>query len=295
MEGANGYQRWWWDTWILEPLNIESIDEQNCTRGSESTNAQLIECLRGISIGCPEVSPITMPLLWLHIWNEHWRVFQASKGIKITAEKSVSSLSAIMLGRLRMDVNDCLRLYRELGERIFSRPRRMHIRGHPIDGRWWWPRSKYNSTDLGDLFREQINEIIRRQSVRPPDDAPLFQSREDQCRTWEFNAVYESISWLRASAVIAVNETRADFQPHLFRTYDHFRDTTRPWNIFLRNPGAACDTEIWQVARATTAAPGFFSPMRIDSKIIYLYGFRAQLIHNSSCSQYVYRWRYGTQ
>jgi len=91
-----------------------------------------------------------------------------------------------MLGRLRMDVRDCLQLYNHLGQEIFGRPRRMHIGGHPLKGRWWWPRSKYNRNDLEALLKREIDNIIQKSpNGRAEDGQPdnYFPWRDDQCRT----------------------------------------------------------------------------------------------------------------
>ena len=50
----------------------------------------------------------------------------------------------------------------------------------------------------------------------------------------------------------------------LFRTYNHERDEEVPFAAMLKNPGPAHNHEIWQVARATSAAPGYFRPMNIS-------------------------------
>jgi len=93
-----------------------------------------------------------------------------------------TSLSAIMLGRLRMDVSACLDLYAQLGDEIFGHPRRVHIGGHPFIGRWWWPRSKYNCKKLEQLLQTTIRRIIGPQAQDGQKD-DYFPSEEDKCRT----------------------------------------------------------------------------------------------------------------
>ena len=46
--------------------------------------------------------------------------------------------------------------------------------------------------------------------------------------------------------------------PYIFRTYDNSSST--------RNPGMANNCQIWQVVRATTAAPPYFPPARFDGR-----------------------------
>jgi hypothetical protein len=50
---------------------------------------------------------------------------------------------------------------------------------------------------------------------------------------------------------------------YLFRTYPHF---ARNRNGVVKNPGNAHTHEIWKVARAASAAPTFFDPIRIEGK-----------------------------
>ena len=50
---------------------------------------------------------------------------------------------------------------------------------------------------------------------------------------------------------------------YMFRSYDHFSDNSG-WVI---NPGPAAQEPIWEIARATTAAPTYFSPITIGEFI----------------------------
>lgn len=67
--------------------------------------------------------------------------------------------------------------------------------------------------------------------------------------------------------VIAFQEQRLSGMglPYLFRTYDNLHKSEdaelQKWD---RNPAQAHDIPIWQVARATAAAPTYFKPMVID-------------------------------
>lgn len=57
-----------------------------------------------------------------------------------------------------------------------------------------------------------------------------------------------------------VTQTQA---PYLFRSYDHHPHV--PPYVQERNPGYSQRARIWQVARATTAAPTYFDPIVIDN------------------------------
>ena len=52
---------------------------------------------------------------------------------------------------------------------------------------------------------------------------------------------------------------------HVFRTYDCLTDPDSAWAPL--NPGPADSHQIWQIATATTAAPTFFDPAKIDSQV----------------------------
>jgi hypothetical protein len=55
---------------------------------------------------------------------------------------------------------------------------------------------------------------------------------------------------------------------YLFRSYDHWGTPSKDGkgrNVFERNPGPADNIPIWQVARATTAAPTYFDPIPIQN------------------------------
>ena len=69
------------------------------------------------------------------------------------------------------------------------------------------------------------------------------------------------------SVVLAYQQTPEGSQtPYLFRTYKNLhKSATKEERSFDRNhPALAHDIPIWKVARATSAAPTYFKPMKID-------------------------------
>ena len=62
-------------------------------------------------------------------------------------------------------------------------------------------------------------------------------------------------------------------KPYLFRTYKHLHKSApgSKDKCFERNPDLAHDIPIWEVARATSAAPSYFEPAKIDG-LAYLDG-----------------------
>jgi hypothetical protein len=55
-----------------------------------------------------------------------------------------------------------------------------------------------------------------------------------------------------------------DSSPYIFRSYDHWGSD--PPKVTERNPGPAHSIPIWQVARATTAAPMYFDTITISNR-----------------------------
>ncbi|KAF4625720.1 hypothetical protein G7Y89_g12444 [Cudoniella acicularis] len=150
---------------------------------------------------------------------------------------STGGLNAIMLGRLRMPVEECIRRYPEMAEGVFTRKKRS-----------WAKRiasmtlTKYDATPL----QNKIMEIVS--SRADPENAPVlsgfafdeYPSPKDLCKTL---VIANELEQLDGGDV-----TRA----HLFRTYPSERPADR-------HP-------IWKVARATSAADTFFDPIEIDGK-----------------------------
>ena len=79
-----------------------------------------------------------------------------------------------MLGRLAMNVEECIEAYEQLADRVFGHPCRFHIRKPP-----WIPRDKYDHKRLEDV----IKGIVRRRSSLRISNAPFLQPNEDMCRT----------------------------------------------------------------------------------------------------------------
>lgn len=62
-------------------------------------------------------------------------------------------LIAIMLGRLRMSIDDAIEEFTSLAGEVFGSPRYFHIRG-PL----FWPRSKYDHAVLERVVANLTNE-----------------------------------------------------------------------------------------------------------------------------------------
>lgn len=91
------------------------------------------------------------------------------------AGTSTGGLISIMLGRLRMSIDDCIAEYETLGPKVFAHPRWFHLRS-PM----FWPRDKYDHRSL----EKAIKEVIDRRSPSVAGGNKNFASDENRCRTY---------------------------------------------------------------------------------------------------------------
>lgn len=168
-------------------------------------------------------------------------VFLPAHYFDYIAGTSTGGLIAIMLGRLRMTVDECLEAYENLADQVFGHPRHFHIRKPP-----WYPRDKYDHRRLEKV----IKDIVKERSPSDHNSTEFRQPNEDMCRTIV-------IAWQKLN----VTGTRI---PHLFRSYHHPRSTQA--DILERNPGRPDNYQIWQVGRATSAAPFYFKAVKLEEE-----------------------------
>ncbi|KAK4207027.1 calcium-independent phospholipase A2-gamma [Rhypophila decipiens] len=161
------------------------------------------------------------------------------------AGTSTGGLSAIMLGRLRMSVDDALAQYTQFGNEVFGKARWWHERSI-----LWYPRAKYPSRKVRAAFKRIIMEQLERMedgnseagSEERASREP-FKYREDRTRTMVFS--------------FCIDKKLGVDRPHLWRTYDN------NWGTNTLNGSRAHDEEIWKVARATSAAPRYFESIKL--------------------------------
>lgn len=156
------------------------------------------------------------------------------------AGTSTGGLISIMLSRLRMTVDDCIAEYKTLGQKIFGNPRPLAF------GAIMW--HKFDHRVLQDV----IEDVTARHSDRSEEFERNFPSDKDLSRT----------------LVMAYAEHNKTEAPYLFRTYytpqtsaDH--NKTKQRQVTARNYGKPANLPIWQVGRATSAAPKYFPPIKI--------------------------------
>ena len=165
-----------------------------------------------------------------------------------------------MLGRLRMNNEDCIEDYETLGEKVFGRSRLFHLRS-PL----FWVRDKYNHKVLEDVVRDVVRERVPKVESFPGGQNFAFD--ENRCRTYvQLSTPTKLLLRFHRVVLSYQKQTHEGFQtPYLFRTYKNLHKSESPEDrLFDRNPALAHDIPIWKVARATSAAPTYFKPMRID-------------------------------
>ena len=172
------------------------------------------------------------------------------------AGTSTGGLIAIMLGRLRMNIDDCVSDYEKLGGKVFGRSRWFHLRS-PL----WFPRDKYNHRNLENAVKEVVDQKIPKIAKFP--GGQNFGFDENRCRTVVLAYQQQTNEEAKTNGVE---------RPYLFRTYKNLHQSESAQDKLTdRNPGPAHDIPIWWVARATSAAPSYFKPMKIH-KLAYLDG-----------------------
>ena len=144
---------------------------------------------------------------------------------------STGGLVAIMVGRLRMSVDEAIEEYRDLAAKLFEKqPSRLRKF-----------LAKYDSTAKRENLRGHFDAWRPLRLASPQGKAYQFKSNPVRCRT--------VVCSIRSS------EKNNFHEPFLFRSYDPKDSSTIS---FDRNPDEANDLTIWKVARATLAAPYYF-------------------------------------
>ncbi|KAL1623231.1 hypothetical protein SLS56_008399 [Neofusicoccum ribis] len=164
---------------------------------------------------------------------------------------STGGLIATMLGRLRMSVPQCLELYRQVGDDLFGKRRSVL----PLT-------TKYHHKPLEDA----VKEIVKRHCKTHPDGT----CDGNDWYPWSVEEDEDPVSSLvlrpgeqicHSICLTATHNERVN-EAHLLRTYDH-RYINVPNYITLYNEGAD-KLRIWEVTRATSAAPFYFKILEAD-------------------------------
>ncbi|KAH3907616.1 hypothetical protein HBI56_179990 [Parastagonospora nodorum] len=168
---------------------------------------------------------------------------------------STGALIAIMLGRFRMPVWDCLQEYEKMSHLIFGKPRIISQRNIGIVQ---WP--KFSATAMEKAFQD-VTARRREQILRSTEDI-TFPSPQGICQTFVTTRGYER----KKDAPVTVEKL------YLLRTYvpgrrerlvSRSRQLTNSstFNDERRNERSADNWQVWRVARAATAAPMYFTEL----------------------------------
>ncbi|KAJ5243803.1 hypothetical protein N7489_003899 [Penicillium chrysogenum] len=168
---------------------------------------------------------------------------------------STGGIIAIMLGRLRMTVDECIRAYRQVAQQAFSL-KRTSIFPAPPTGAF---SAKALENAMKQIVREYCTDIDcknRRElghatiNTCSHSDIPF---RDHACKK---------------TVVLAITKDNVDAPPTLFKTYD--------------SSAAFNNSTLWQVARATSAATTFFKSIKVGRDDIEF--IDAGFGYNNPCS-----------
>ncbi|RDW86016.1 hypothetical protein BP5796_04341 [Coleophoma crateriformis] len=187
---------------------------------------------------------------------------------------STGGLIAIMLGRLHLTVEECIHEYDTFAHKIFARPRRGHVRSL-----LWLPRSKFDCREL----KKFIQDVIKHHKY--PNTANSDNSEVDRGAPWKMfsdpplvgrplccsgtcdcfskgTSESEATSHSCKTAVIATKKEYPSSRAWFIRSYIH----ENTLNLDIPPGTTSTKYEIWEVARATSAAPGYFKPLIIEGE-----------------------------
>ena len=82
-----------------------------------------------------------------------------------------------MLGRLRMNIDDCICEYETLGEKVFAHSRWFHLRS-PL----CWPRDKYDHKVLESVLQDVVGRRVPKVAHFP--GGRNFAFDENRCRVY---------------------------------------------------------------------------------------------------------------
>ncbi|MCJ1450761.1 hypothetical protein MMC28_001095 [Mycoblastus sanguinarius] len=154
------------------------------------------------------------------------------------AGTSTGGLIAIMLGRLRLSVDEVIEEYKQLSANVFEKP----------SSRLKRLLTKYNSATRRENLKGQF-DALRPTQPSPHEQSDQFKSDPIRCRT----------------IVCSIKSSQSkDFQtPFLFRSYNHSKTLSSSITPLERNPDDHHEFAISDVARATSAAPSFFKSISL--------------------------------
>ncbi|KAL0258036.1 hypothetical protein SLS55_007207 [Diplodia seriata] len=144
---------------------------------------------------------------------------------------STGGLIAIMLGRLRMSVDECLDAYRKFMSDVFDHGLLVKAKNYTVE------KGLYSAKTLEKIIRDLIRERLGTDDaiLNDENDSVLGEVHFHRCRVF----------------VMAVRKDAANNRKPVFlRSYNNPNDVPLLPSI-----------KIWEAARATSAAPYYFAPL----------------------------------
>ncbi|KAI9740408.1 MAG: hypothetical protein M1834_004988 [Cirrosporium novae-zelandiae] len=173
---------------------------------------------------------------------------------------STGGLISLMLGRLRMSVDETLGAFEDFGGEVFGASRFVY-------GRWIIGRAKYDLKRLESC----VEQVIQRRRSTPNKElraVARMEAPKDLCK----------------SAVIACREKDGNFMPYLFRTYKIPPKRNYEDNNTIYNAGEGHDVKIADAAAATAAAPFYFEPKELRGMLFLDGGFGTNNPSSVACN-----------
>ncbi|KAF2272115.1 FabD/lysophospholipase-like protein [Westerdykella ornata] len=166
---------------------------------------------------------------------------------------STGGLISVMLGRLRMTVPQCLEIYRQVGNDLFGHRRNVL----PL-------ATKYRHKPLEKAVQRIVKEYCKHhENCDGLDWHPWNVDEKDAPTSSSASTTGETYRICQSICLTATRSGQLD-EAYLLRTYDHRYDPEIcPIWLTPYNEGAD-KLKIWQVTRATSAAPFFFKMLEAD-------------------------------
>lgn len=156
---------------------------------------------------------------------EPWQEFDMIAGT------STGGLIAIMLGRLRMSVADCIKAYKDLSQNVFTPRHRIgNVAGKTVD--FLKAKGKFRSEPL----EECVKQMLRAHNL--PEQELVMDQDLDSPKVF-------------VCAVEGINSDAVVIRSYQSKEFDDLYGLCK----------------IWEAARATSAASTFFEPIKIGDRM----------------------------
>ncbi|KAH0265381.1 FabD/lysophospholipase-like protein, partial [Aureobasidium melanogenum] len=176
---------------------------------------------------------------------------------------STGGIIAIMLGRLRMDIEKCIEVYQNLGTQIFAKKQPLYFLG----------QDKYDYKKLEKFIKETARHQSRLPTRQDDQDGPWMHDPSvlNKNEWTEGDRIRNRFVPCRVGVLAVQSHTHQKI--HMFRSYYNGTppNTDQDRNLLRVSLNDQKNERIFEVARATSAAPYYFRSMKV-SGLKYLDG-----------------------